>query len=539
MTPTRNREGGRLRPGTRPRAAFCRPGFRAAPGRAGLVGDRGGRFPPTLARTPGSDLTTAWVRERSAAVLRPVLPGLRSLRRVALGRADRAHATSPGRARDVRDCPTSPGSVLRDGRRDARAGERRRLKRSYRPRLHAGMLSRGVTAARQAGLSAIRWVQADASALPFKDGVFDAVVCAYALYELKGPTRGAMLQEVARALSPGGDSWPWNTRCRPDPSPDSCSRCGWRSSARKGPGRFWEARCTSSVGCSRGLRRRYSRPERARSSRERKAVGSCRWGRRGAPSWRLGRSLGVDPLGSSVKRCTYDCIYCQLGRTPGGPVRIGAWADPSALADELRAIAHVPVDYVTFSGMGEPTLASNLGELLQVARVTRKTRLAVLTNASLLGDPDVRAALSLADCVVAKLDAADEEAFLAINRPRIPCSLAEVVGGIREFREGFAGRLALQLMFLAGNAGQAEQLAALVRSLQPDEVQLNTPLRPSPVAPLEPAALALVARSFEGLPAHQVYAIAGPVVVALDPVATRQRRPEYGGCVEIHSVRAA
>jgi ubiquinone/menaquinone biosynthesis C-methylase UbiE len=67
-----------------------------------------------------------------------------------------------------------------------------------------GMLSRGVAAERQAGLSAIRWVQADASALPFKDGVFDAVVCAYALYELKGPTRGTMLQEVARVLSPGG-----------------------------------------------------------------------------------------------------------------------------------------------------------------------------------------------------------------------------------------------------------------------------------------------------------------------------------------------
>ena len=247
------------------------------------------------------------------------------------------------------------------------------------------------------------------------------------------------------------------------------------------------------------------------------------------PSWRLGRSLGVDPLGSGIKRCTYDCVYCQLGRTPGGPVRSGAWADPSALADELRATAHVPVDYVTFAGMGEPTLASNLGELLQVARATRKSRLAVLTNASLLGDPDVRAALSLADCVVAKLDAADEEAFLSINRPRIPCSLSEVVGGIRDFRKGFAGHLALQIMFLAGNTVQAEQLAALVRSLQPDEVQLNTPLRPSPEPPLQPAAMAVVVRSFEGLPVHQVYAAPRPTVVALDPVATRQRRPEYGG----------
>jgi demethylmenaquinone methyltransferase/2-methoxy-6-polyprenyl-1,4-benzoquinol methylase len=67
-----------------------------------------------------------------------------------------------------------------------------------------GMLSRGVAAARQVGLSGIRWVQADASALPFKDGAFDVVTCAYALYELKGPTRNIMLHEVARVLVSGG-----------------------------------------------------------------------------------------------------------------------------------------------------------------------------------------------------------------------------------------------------------------------------------------------------------------------------------------------
>lgn len=246
------------------------------------------------------------------------------------------------------------------------------------------------------------------------------------------------------------------------------------------------------------------------------------------PSWRLGRSLGVDPLGSGMKRCAYDCVYCQLGRTPGGPIRSGAWADPDVLANEIRATAHVPADYVTFSGMGEPTLASNLGELLQVARATRKTRLAVLTNASLLLDPDVRAALRLADCVVAKLDAADEEAFLSINRPRIPCSLAEVVGGIRQFREEFAGRLALQMMFLAANAGQAQRLAILAWSLEPDEIQLNTLLRPSPVPPLQSAAMAVVARAFGCLPARQVSASARPAIVALDPVATRHRADDTG-----------
>jgi demethylmenaquinone methyltransferase/2-methoxy-6-polyprenyl-1,4-benzoquinol methylase len=67
-----------------------------------------------------------------------------------------------------------------------------------------GMLSRGMAAARQAGLSGIRWVQADASLLPFKQGVFDTVTCAYALYELKGDARHCMLGEVGRVLSPGG-----------------------------------------------------------------------------------------------------------------------------------------------------------------------------------------------------------------------------------------------------------------------------------------------------------------------------------------------
>jgi ubiquinone/menaquinone biosynthesis C-methylase UbiE len=67
-----------------------------------------------------------------------------------------------------------------------------------------GMLCRGRAAARQTGPSAIHWVQADAAALPFKNGVFDTATCAYALYELKGPSRGSMLREAARVLAPGG-----------------------------------------------------------------------------------------------------------------------------------------------------------------------------------------------------------------------------------------------------------------------------------------------------------------------------------------------
>jgi wyosine [tRNA(Phe)-imidazoG37] synthetase (radical SAM superfamily) len=245
-------------------------------------------------------------------------------------------------------------------------------------------------------------------------------------------------------------------------------------------------------------------------------------------SWRLGRSLGVDPLAGNCKRCTFDCTYCQLGPTPPGPILRDAWVDPDILADELRATRHVPADYLTFSGLGEPTLASNLEELIRVARKLRNSPVAVLTNASLIVYPDVQRALSLADFVIAKVDAQDEEVFLQVNRPRIPCSAAGVIEGIRGFRAGYKGGLALQMMFVAANRSQAEPLAALARSICPDEVQLNTPLRPSPTPPLSPVRMAEIGRFFEGLPIRQVYGGPKGTAVTLDPAATRLRRPEAG-----------
>jgi len=244
------------------------------------------------------------------------------------------------------------------------------------------------------------------------------------------------------------------------------------------------------------------------------------------PSWRLGRSLGVDPLGGTCKRCTFDCVYCQLGPTPQGSVLRGTWADPAVLADELWEARDVAADYVTFSGMGESTLATNLDALIRMVRKFRDTPVAILTNASLLSDKSIQSTLNLVDYVILKLDAANDETLLSVNRPRTPCTAAEIMEGIRSFRETFAGRVALQMMFLAANVAQAEPLAALARSLRPDEVQLNTPLRPSPTPPLSSEKMAEIARVFEGLPIRQVYAVPKATVVALDPTATRLRRPE-------------
>jgi wyosine [tRNA(Phe)-imidazoG37] synthetase (radical SAM superfamily) len=245
------------------------------------------------------------------------------------------------------------------------------------------------------------------------------------------------------------------------------------------------------------------------------------------PSWRLGRSLGIDPLGGRVKRCTFDCVYCQLGGTPPGPVCRDIWVDPEALTAELVAQAGVPADWVTFAGMGEPTLAANLGELLEATRTFRSTPIAVLTNGSLLGDRMVRSTLRRADFVIVKVDALDEETFGTINRPCLPCSLGEILDGVRRFRRTFHGRMALQMMFIQPNAADAELFAELARSIGPDEIQLNTPLRPSPRLPLSREAMAGVARAFEGLPAVQVYTAPRPTVIPLDVTETRRRRPEY------------
>jgi wyosine [tRNA(Phe)-imidazoG37] synthetase (radical SAM superfamily) len=150
------------------------------------------------------------------------------------------------------------------------------------------------------------------------------------------------------------------------------------------------------------------------------------------------------------------------------------FVEPEALRRELAQVGNVPVDTVTFSGVGEPTLALNLAELVAVGRETLPGRpVAILTNASLISREDVRRDLALFDVVVAKLDAASEKLFRQINRPFISSTLADIVVGLRQFRRAFGGKLALQMMFVEANRKWAVEMAALARSCTPDEAQLK------------------------------------------------------------------
>jgi len=146
-------------------------------------------------------------------------------------------------------------------------------------------------------------------------------------------------------------------------------------------------------------------------------------------SWRLGRSLGIDPLSGKERLCTFDCTYCQLGVRVASPQGKSGfftterknYVSAKDVIQELKSQAEVKVDYITFSGRGEPTLALNLGELIKAVKRARKEPVAVLTNSSLLDREAVRNDLAKADLVAVKLDAWNEESFNRINKPANPC----------------------------------------------------------------------------------------------------------------------
>ncbi len=244
------------------------------------------------------------------------------------------------------------------------------------------------------------------------------------------------------------------------------------------------------------------------------------------PSWRLGRSLGIDLLSPTGKTCSFDCIYCQLGRTIYPEVERREFVSLDSLARELKTIEAATADYATFSGMGEPSLASNLGAAIRLVKSTLKLPVAVLTNSSLMTRDDVRCELSLADVVVAKVDAPSEELFDRINRPVIRQTLAEILKALRRFREEYHGKLAIQMMFVEANRGYAADMAKVAERLSPDEVQINTPLRPCGVSPLSPEDIAALEREFGNLEnVFTVYRAPKPEVMPFDLAETLRRRP--------------
>ena len=198
-------------------------------------------------------------------------------------------------------------------------------------------------------------------------------------------------------------------------------------------------------------------------------------------SWRFGRSLGIDLI-SAVATCSFNCRYCQLGkieRLTGDRTLFVPTAD---IDRELMQQDWESVDAITFSGSGEPTLALNLGTVIQSLRDLIPKPIVVLTNGTRLGDAAVQAEMATADIVSVKLDAASPKLWNDINRPTPGLHLESVLEGIAAFRKIYSGHFAIQTMVMEPwPVAEEQHYVDILKVLQPDEVQLNTPLRPRPL----------------------------------------------------------
>ena len=197
------------------------------------------------------------------------------------------------------------------------------------------------------------------------------------------------------------------------------------------------------------------------------------------PSRRLGRSLGVDLV--PFKTCTYDCIYCQLGRTTNKTIQRKEWVSTDIVINQLKAKLGSKPDYITLSGSGEPTLSLRLEELICKIKSITDVPVAVLTNGSLLWLPEVRKALKSADLVVPSLDVGSNQTFQYVNRPHPDITFSKMLQGLVDFRKDYKGLYWLEVFLLAGVTTpeiEINKLKTCISSIHPDKVQVNTVTRP-------------------------------------------------------------
>lgn len=203
------------------------------------------------------------------------------------------------------------------------------------------------------------------------------------------------------------------------------------------------------------------------------------------PSRRLGQSLGINNT-LQPKTCSYNCAYCQVGRSHHLELSRRAFFAPEQLSEAVGArlaeaeAQGIHVDYLSFVPDGEPTLDIRLGEAIALLRSFGKP-IAVFSNASLIWRPDVRAELALADWVSLKFDAVTELAWRKIDRPHKSLQLPLILDGALAFARQYQGELVAETMLCAGLNDQAETLTATadyIARLQPAVAYLGVPTRP-------------------------------------------------------------
>ncbi len=214
-------------------------------------------------------------------------------------------------------------------------------------------------------------------------------------------------------------------------------------------------------------------------------------------SRRLGASLGINLLPTKGKLCNFDCIYCECGWNKDGR---GDRRLPSA--DELQAaldaklaecaVQGIPIDSITFSGDGEPTLNPDFARIIDITIALRdkyfpRAKVSVLSNATRVFRKEVFEALSKVDNPILKIDAPTDALAARINQPQGEYHVEDVVSDLMRF----GGDFVLQTMFLrcpsfdSSSPEVLEGWMSIVRKLKPREVMVYTIDREVPAEGLE------------------------------------------------------
>lgn len=207
-------------------------------------------------------------------------------------------------------------------------------------------------------------------------------------------------------------------------------------------------------------------------------------------SRRLGRSLGIDLI--PFKTCSLDCIYCECGRTNSLTRERKEYVPTDEVINELNNyLSTLPeLDYLTFSGSGEPTLHSGIGKIINFLKDNYpQYKVALLTNGTLFTDKNVIAEVKRADLIVPSLDGVSEEVFSKINRPVNNITSQEIISGLENLRKEYRGEIWLEIFIVPGINDKEKELRLFkeaIARIRPDKVQLNTLDRPGTEAWVRP-----------------------------------------------------